>query len=76
VTNVEGLESPDPGIELLGIEDIGIAALDAMVVQYSILELNTAIKPFVFSRLFADAAASGSSTSTPTSSSLAAGARC
>jgi hypothetical protein len=53
----QGLESPDPGIELLGIEDIGIAALDAMVVQYSILELNTAIKPFVFSRLFADAAA-------------------
>ena len=27
-----------------------------MVVQYSILELNTAIKPFVLSRLFADAA--------------------
>lgn len=53
----EGLVSPDTGIELLGIEDIGIAALDAMVVQYSILELNTAIKPFVFSRLFADAAA-------------------
>ena len=53
----QGLESPDPGIELLGIEDVGIAALDAMVVQYSILELNTAIKPFVFSRLFADAAA-------------------
>lgn len=50
-----GLVAPDPGIELLGIEDIGIAALDAMVVQYSILELNTAIKPFVFSRLFADA---------------------
>ena len=53
----DGLESPEPGIELLGIEDIGIAALDAMVVQYSILELNTAIKPFVFSHLFADAAA-------------------
>lgn len=54
---LEGLVSPDPGIELLGIQDIGIAALDAMVVQYSILELNTAIKPFVFSRLFADATA-------------------
>jgi glycosyltransferase involved in cell wall biosynthesis len=52
----EGLVAPDPQIELLGIEDIGIAALDAMVVQYSILELNTAIKPFVFSRLLADAA--------------------
>ncbi len=51
---LEGLVSPDPGIEMLGIEDIGIAALDAMVVQYSILELNTAIKPFVFSRLFAE----------------------
>lgn len=51
----EGLVAPDPGIDLLGIEDIGIAALDAMVVQYSILELNTAIKPFVFSRLFAQA---------------------
>jgi glycosyltransferase involved in cell wall biosynthesis len=53
----EGLVPPDPRIELLGIADIGIAALDAMVVQYSILELNTAIKPFVFSRLFAVAAA-------------------
>ncbi|HRD99247.1 MAG TPA: hypothetical protein PLA97_22930, partial [Rubrivivax sp.] len=51
----EGIEPPDPGIELLALADIGIAALDAMVVQYSILELNTAIKPFVFSRLFAEA---------------------
>ena len=37
----QGIDSPDPGIELLGIEEVGIAALDAMVVQYSILELNT-----------------------------------
>ena len=54
---LDDLVSPDPAIELLGIEALGIAALDAMVVQYSILELNTAIKPFVFSRLFTDAAA-------------------
>ena len=52
-----GLESPDPGIELVGVEQLGIAALDRMAVQYTILELNTAIKPFVFSWLFQDPAA-------------------
>ena len=48
---LQGLESPDPGIELVGIEELGIPELDTMVVQYTILELNTAIKPFVFSWL-------------------------
>lgn len=41
------------GVELLGIDELGIAALDRMVVQYTILELNTAIKPYVFGTLFA-----------------------
>lgn len=49
---LDGLESTDPGIELVGVEQLGIAELDQMVVQYTILELNTAIKPFVFSWLF------------------------
>ena len=53
---LEGLESPDPGIELVAVEQLGIAALDRMVVHYSILELNTAIKPSVFSWLFKDPA--------------------
>ena len=51
-----GLESPDPGIELVAVEQLGMAALDRMVVHYSILELNTAIKPSVFSWLFKDPA--------------------
>ena len=41
-----------PGVQLLGIDELGIEHLDRMVVQYTILELNTAIKPFAFGRLF------------------------
>lgn len=48
----EQLPELPAGIELLGIDELGIAALDRMVVQYTILELNTAIKPFVFGTLF------------------------
>ena len=48
----DGLPALPEGIELLRIDELGIAALDRMVVQYTILELNTAIKPFVFTHLF------------------------
>jgi glycosyltransferase involved in cell wall biosynthesis len=48
----DGLPPMPEGVELLGIEQLGIATLDRMVVQYTILELNTAIKPFVFTHLF------------------------
>ncbi len=48
----EGLPAMPQGIELLRIDELGIAALDRMTVQYTILELNTAIKPFVFTHLF------------------------
>ena len=51
---LEGIEIADPGIELVGIEALGIAELDRMVVQYTILELNTAIKPWVFAWLLAN----------------------
>ena len=41
------------GIELLGIGELGIGPLDRMVLHYTILELNTAIKPFAFAALMA-----------------------
>ncbi|WP_374434445.1 glycosyltransferase [Inhella sp.] len=50
--STEGLEPPPKGIEFLGIEDLGIAQVDRMLFQYTILELNTAIKPFAFRKLF------------------------
>ncbi|MBC7941613.1 MAG: glycosyltransferase, partial [Chitinophagaceae bacterium] len=50
----DGLDGFDPAIELLPVAQLGISQLDKMVVQYTILELNTAIKPFVFGRLFDD----------------------
>lgn len=37
---------------LLTIDQLGIPQLDRMIYQYTILELNTAIKPFAFSWLF------------------------
>lgn len=49
---LDGLDVGTSGIELLGIEALGIEAIDRMVVHYTILELNTAIKPFAFSKLF------------------------
>lgn len=50
------LVSPDPGVEIVGVEQIGIVAFDRMAVYYTILELNTAIKPSVFRWLLRDAA--------------------
>lgn len=52
----DGVPAMPAGVELLPIDSLGIEHLDRMVVQYTILELNTAIKPFAFTRLFADAA--------------------
>ncbi len=46
-----GVPDLPPGVELLAIDALGIEHLDRMVVQYTILELNTAIKPFAFSTL-------------------------
>lgn len=48
----DGVPDLPPGVERLGIEELGIEHLDRMAVQYTILELNTAIKPFAFTRLF------------------------
>ena len=52
--DTEGLQSPDPDIEIVGVEDLGMPALDRMAVYYTILELNTAIKPSVFRWLLQD----------------------
>lgn len=43
---------PD-GIKMLTIDQLGIPNLDRLVYQYTILELNTAIKPFAFSQILA-----------------------
>ncbi len=51
---VDGLVSPDPGVELVGVEALGIPGLDRMATYYTILELNTAIKPSVFRWLLRD----------------------
>lgn len=47
----EGLDAPD-GVELLGIDELALPHADRVVLHYTILELNTAIKPFAFARLF------------------------
>jgi len=52
---VDGLVSQDPGVELVGVEALGIEGLDRMATYYTILELNTAIKPSVFYWLLRDA---------------------
>ena len=38
--------------EVIRVEDLAIPHIDRLLYQYTILELNTAIKPFVFSHLF------------------------
>lgn len=52
---VDGLMSPESGVELVGVEALGIDGLDRMATYYTILELNTAIKPSVFQWLLRDA---------------------
>ena len=42
----------DDRVVLVGIDDLAIDDLDDMTFRYSILELNTAIKPFCFDYLF------------------------
>jgi glycosyltransferase involved in cell wall biosynthesis len=49
----EGLDLTDLPFEVIELESLEIPNLDRLLYQYSILELNTAIKPFVFSHLFA-----------------------
>ena len=49
----DGVDLSDADIDLLDIDALNIPHVDRMVYQYSILELNTAIKPFAFAALFA-----------------------
>jgi len=53
----DSLPPPPSGVEYIGVVDLGIPHLDRMAVQYTILELNTAIKPFVFTHLLAEESA-------------------
>jgi hypothetical protein len=39
-------------LEVIAVGDIGISRLSDMVVSYTIIELNTAVKPFLFTHLF------------------------
>lgn len=54
--STEGLPAPPAGTQFIGIDALGIEHVDRMATQYTILELNTAIKPFAFSHLFASLA--------------------
>lgn len=49
--SLDGIPVDDLKFELIGIEALPIPHLDRLLYQYTILELNTAIKPFVFSYL-------------------------
>jgi hypothetical protein len=41
-----------PGLQVVGMEALGIANLDDLAFRYSVLELSTAIKPFCFCYAF------------------------
>lgn len=50
--SAEGLDPKDFKFQLITLKDLTIPDLDAFIFQYTILELNTAIKPFVFEWIF------------------------
>ena len=41
-----------PEVSILPLRELGIPDLGRLIYQYTILELNTAIKPYVFEQLF------------------------
>ncbi|MDT8429205.1 MAG: glycosyltransferase [Pseudomonadales bacterium] len=49
--SIDGIPVDELQFEVIGIESLPIPHLDRLLYQYTILELNTAIKPFVFSHL-------------------------
>ncbi len=53
--SADGLDAAEYNFRLLTLRDLPIPELDAFIFQYTILELNTAIKPFVFEYLAKDA---------------------
>ena len=63
------VDRPDPQIdyrslgpfEILPVHEIGIAQLDEMILRYSIVEFNTAVKPFYFRYLFQRLTSQGNS---------------
>ncbi|HEX8549904.1 MAG TPA: glycosyl transferase [Cytophagaceae bacterium] len=57
VDRVEGqLASENIPYEILEIKDVGIESLESMVINYNIIELNTAVKPFIIDYLFRNTA--------------------
>jgi glycosyltransferase involved in cell wall biosynthesis len=50
--SAEGLDEKDFNFRLITLKDLPIPKVDAFIFQYTILELNTAIKPFVFEWIF------------------------
>ena len=48
----EGLDLATLSFDVIELESLDIPHLDRLLYQYTILELNTAIKPFVFAHLF------------------------
>ncbi|AGA32838.1 Glycosyltransferase [Thioalkalivibrio nitratireducens DSM 14787] len=47
-----GVNAAELPFQLLNIRDLPLGDVDAFIFQYTILELNTAIKPYVFEALF------------------------
>ena len=57
VDRVDGAFDPaDEPFELMLAEDLGIPEFTTFAFKYSILEINTAVKPFLLQRLFAEGA--------------------
>jgi len=50
--SAEGLDEKNFNFRLITLKDLSIPDLEAFILQYTILELNTAIKPFVFEWIF------------------------
>jgi SAM-dependent methyltransferase len=48
----DDVDAYSQNFEMITLEQLGIPNLDAMIDRYNITELNTSIKPFVFSYLF------------------------
>ncbi|GAB4255536.1 MAG: hypothetical protein Kow0065_03630 [Methylomicrobium sp.] len=48
----DGIETASLPFKLIALEELNIEYIDRLLVQYTILELNTAIKPSVFKQLF------------------------
>lgn len=53
---MDGINLEELPFEVIELESVTIPHLDRLLYQYTILELNTAIKPFIFAQLFNESA--------------------